>query len=246
MNPWLAALIPLGIMVLLGPLAFFFGYRRYISDQPGNGDVPDNPQPRQPISASNHAALAQQRELRRSLATSDRLVSRAPDERAVLVQYIDPAAPHSAGIYAYLRELRNEFGDRITFAARHFPSTGQTRSSAALEAAGRQGKLYELLDGLYADDPPRAERGSGPGQSASDTALLVRLRGIAQELGLDMTRYDADIADRQTSRVIDADKQEALAAGIRCAPSFLLLDGYEHNATSLDEFRQVVTEAAQR
>ncbi|MHA7284417.1 DsbA family protein [Arthrobacter sp. TMS2-4] len=244
MNPWLAALIPLGIIVVLGLVAFFIGYRQYLpdrTDQDSRGHGPKSSSKPMSTSAMTDASLKHD-QLREKISTSDRLLSRAVDERAVLVQFIDAGAPEAASVQKFVAELRQEFGDRISFAARHLPATEPSRIvSAALEAADRQGKFDDFLDALLAPTgrPAAAEVGGGPGTS------VEKLQRIACELEVDLQQFTADMESPSTAAVLAEDRKDAAAMGITRAPSFLLLDGRHHNIiTSRENFHVAVAAAA--
>ena len=248
MNAWVAALIPLGIIMVLGAVAFFSGYRqRPLSrvddtDEPHKTVTTAKPMPAEGVTAS--ASTAGHDQLRKTIGTSDRLLSRAPDERAILVQFLDVEAPEAASVHRFIAELRHEFQERISFAARHFPATASGHTTAAaLEAAERQGKFDDFLNELLPpddrlEDPKKT-------QGVASESLTEKIDRIARELGMDSQRFAEDMASSSTAALIAKDRREAKAAGITHAPSLLLLDGRQHNVlTSLEDFRGTVADAA--
>ena len=46
--------------------------------------------------------------------------------------------------------------------------------------------------------------------------------GYAEQLGLDMTRYRADVSDASTADRIRQDQQDGTAAGVQSTPTFFL------------------------
>ncbi|HET9152517.1 MAG TPA: DsbA family protein [Solirubrobacterales bacterium] len=129
--------------------------------------------------------------------TSAPIPPAGPDDHVVgagegLVVYADLGCPHCAAEWPRLRERPG----RLVF--RHFPVAGKHPRSPALhaaaEAAGRQGRFFELVDSLYADrgkvdDPhlwkagraarprPEAVRGGSPvgrDRGAGQARLRVR------------------------------------------------------------------------
>ena len=239
MNPWLAALIPIALIVLLGGIAFIAGRRKKALPAPPRESrtVTGNPEPRKAdVGPDLHHVI-----LKQTLRDSGRLLFRAPDERAVLIQYLD-VGPGSGAIYSSLCALERDFGEHLSFAVRHLPSTeGAWASAVALEAADKQGRFRDFLAALE-------NNRSDPGTSGSseNTSAHQRLRGIARDLGLDLARFDADVADPRTMQQVEADRTEAHRAGVERGSTFFLLDGKSRQATSFDGFREHVADAVRR
>lgn len=82
--------------------------------------------------------------------------------------------------------------------------------AAALEAAGRQGAFWPVLDALVGE-PGRTE----------DPDLWA----LARRLGLDVTRFDADRRDEATAARIAADLADGLRAGATGTPAIVVGDG---------------------
>jgi hypothetical protein len=74
-------------------------------------------------------------------------------------------------------------------------------------AAFRQGKFWEFHDRLFQN------------QRASDPADLERL---AQELGLDMDKFKADMADPEVEKALRSEQAAAENIGARGTPAFLI------------------------
>ena len=119
-----------------------------------------------------------------------------------LVVYADLGCPHCAGAWG---RLRAEAG-RLVF--RHFPVASKHPRSPALhaaaEAAGLQGRFFEMVDSLYAD------RGR-----VDDPHLWRR----AEEFGLDLESFDADRRAEITDARIKRDFQAGIRAGVAGTPA---------------------------
>lgn len=119
-----------------------------------------------------------------------------------LVVYADLGCPRCAGAWQRLRE---EPG-RVVF--RHFPMASKHPRSPALhaaaEAAGRQGRFFEMADSLYAD------RGR-----VDDPHLWQR----AERLGLDLERFEADRRRADVEARIRRDFQSGIRAGVAGTPA---------------------------
>jgi hypothetical protein len=275
MSPWQAALIPLAIIAVLGSIAFFIGYRNLLSnDRPDDTEpAPATLRPARPAGQGTTLTpaevAARRNELRAKIAVSDRLTARASQEQAILVQFINIAAPGTTAIQDFVTDLRRDFSEHITFVARHFPTNDQARlAAAAIEAADRQGHLIPFLEHLITESAssqagrvPAAHSGlpaTTPAQlsagpligSPEGTVADVESRyyaEMARRLGMDGDEFTRVMVDPTTAAIIDADCAEADRAGITRAPSLILLDGQDHNAlTTLQDFRLAVEAAANR
>lgn len=115
-----------------------------------------------------------------------------------------------------LKKLKTEYGDRITFIHRYFPLPGHRNSNnaaLAIEAAAQQGKYEQMVDKMFATQLQWGE------QQESHAALF---RTFAEELGLDMARYDTAITDDSTKNRIRQDVADGKALGVTGTPTFFL------------------------
>jgi protein-disulfide isomerase len=95
---------------------------------------------------------------------------------------------------------------RIAF--RHFPVAGKHPRSAALhaaaEAAGAQGRFFEMVDSLY------AERGR-----VDDPHLWER----AERLGLDLELFESDRRSDGVAARVRRDFESGIRAGVASTPA---------------------------
>jgi protein-disulfide isomerase len=119
-----------------------------------------------------------------------------------LIVYADLGCPHCAGAWGGLRERPG----RLVF--RHFPVASKHPRSPALhaaaEAAGRQGRFFEMVDSLYGD------RGR-----VDDPHLWQR----AERQGLDLERFEAERRAPETEARIKRDFQSGIRAGVTGTPA---------------------------
>jgi protein-disulfide isomerase len=119
-----------------------------------------------------------------------------------LVVYADLGCPRCAGAWQRLAEHRG----RLVF--RHFPVKSKHPRSPALhaaaEAAGLQGRFFEMVASLYAD------RGR-----VDDPHLWER----AERFGLDLDRFEADRRSEPTQARIRRDFRSGIRAGVAGTPA---------------------------
>ncbi len=127
---------------------------------------------------------------------------RGPDHAPVVIVYGDFECPFCAALEARLSALRS----RQVF--RHFPiRSSHPRAwpaACAAEAAGLQGRFWEMHDSLYADQG-RLE----------DPHLWER----ARSLGLNVERFDADRRSETVRARVKRDFQSGVRAGVVTTPT---------------------------
>lgn len=158
-------------------------------------------------------------------------------EKAQLVEFLDFECEACRAAYPLVEDLKKEYGDRITFVQRYFPLPGHRNSGTsalAVEAAARQGKYEQMAAKMFETQPQWGEK--------TDSQATV-FRTYAQELGLDMAKYDAAIADEATRERIRKDATDGTALGVTGTPTFFL-NGEKLTLNTEEQFRQLLDDAA--
>lgn len=139
--------------------------------------------------------------------TSARVPPLGPDDHVrgdgpEAVVYLDLACPHCAAAWGRLRELQ------LRLVVRHFPMAAKHPRAPALhaaaEAAGVQGRFWEMCDSLltdhgHQDDPHLWER--------------------ARRFELDLDRFERDRRSEAVSARVRRDFETGIRAGIASTPA---------------------------
>lgn len=135
----------------------------------------------------------------------------AENAPVTLVEYTDYECPLCRAAHSVVERLFEAEGSRIRFAVRHVPLVSRHEhamdAAMAAEAAGRQGKFWEMHERLFRD-PPQLERDD-----------LLRHAG---ELGLDVERFQADLDNEDLARKIREQKREGVRSGLNTTPTFFI------------------------
>jgi protein-disulfide isomerase len=119
-----------------------------------------------------------------------------------LIVYADLGCPHCASAWTEIRERE------ATVVFRHFPVASKHPRSPALhaaaEAAGLQGRFFEMVEALYAD------RGH-----VDDPHLWQR----AERLGIDLERFEADRRSEAIGARVRRDFESGIRAGVTGTPA---------------------------
>ncbi|MBI2055122.1 MAG: DsbA family protein [Candidatus Sungbacteria bacterium] len=171
-----------------------------------------------------------------SEAVSEKDWSRgSPDARAVLVEYSDFQCPACAAYYPMAEELQKEFGDKLRFVYRHFPLRQHAYANLtarATEAAGRQGKFWEMYGIIFEHQKEWA---------ASDQASEL-MAEYAKTLNLDMDKFSKDLASDEVKERVENNLQSGLSSRVEGTPTFFLNGSKIQNPRNYAEFKQLITE----
>lgn len=155
------------------------------------------------------------------------------DAAVVLVEYADFQCPACANYSQIVNKLKENFGDRVAFVYRHFPlkqiHKNGVAAAMAAEAAGRQGKFWEMHDLLY-------ERQDEWSDSGEADKMFAEYAGM---LSLDVPRWQVDSAADDLKEKINRSYQEAVGLGLNSTPSFIL-NGKMIEARSYEQFEQLI------
>lgn len=123
-----------------------------------------------------------------------------------LVEYGSYACPHCRAANERIRDVRDEFGERLLYVFRHRPLTGSPLARRAAELAERAATAEQFWRAHVAL------------MTRSPTLTEDDLRAVAAELD---AGADPDAAARAKARV-DADEASARASGVRMTPTFFI------------------------
>lgn len=157
-------------------------------------------------------------------------------EKAQLVEFLDFECESCRAAQPLVEELKKEFGDRITFVNRYFPLPGHRNAGTAalaVEAAAQQGQYEQMYAKMFETQPQWGEK---------QDSQAPMFRTFAQDLGLDLTKYDAAVADEKTIDRIRKDVADGRALGVTGTPTFFL-NGEKLVLNTEEQFRQKLTDA---
>jgi protein-disulfide isomerase len=128
-----------------------------------------------------------------------------------LVEYGDYECPYCGEAYPIIKAIQERLGDRLCFVFRNFPLVNAhphaQHAAEAAEAAGVQGKFWEMHDLLFEN------------QNALDDEDLAQ---YATALGLDGRRLIGEVvAGKHTGRVRE-DFRSGARGGVNGTPTFFI------------------------
>jgi protein-disulfide isomerase len=154
----------------------------------------------------------------------------------VLTEYADFQCPACAQAFPLVKQLNEQHGDALKIEFKHFPLINihphAMPAARAAEAAGQQGKFWEMHDKLF-------ENQSAWSNSTNPAPFFIR---YAEELGLDVERFKTQMGASKIDTHIRESFENARGLGLTGTPSFLL-NGQKMEFSSYDEFLEQVAAA---
>ncbi len=140
------------------------------------------------------------------------------DSPVTLIEYGDFQCPGCGAIYPTVKEVTDKYKDQVQFVFRNFPITtahaNAKAAAGAAEAAGLQGKYWEMHDNIYAAQSAWSDL---TGTNRSDF-----FTNFAKQLGLDVDKFNSDIASTAVTSKINYDYALGKKAGVEGTPTFFL------------------------
>jgi protein-disulfide isomerase len=139
--------------------------------------------------------------------------------RVTVEEFSDFQCPACGALEPGLRRVMKDYDDRVRFVFRNYPLSMHKYAfiaARAAEAAGQQGKFWEMHDLLY-DNQKEWSEAMEP---------RVQFDSYATRLGLDVQRFKADMERQDLAERIKSDMQRGNSLGVKGTPT-VYLDGRE-------------------
>ncbi len=156
------------------------------------------------------------------------------EAKVTLIEYSDFQCPACASYQPIVKQLSEEYKDRVSFVYRNFPlraihkNAGPAAQSAY--AASLQGKFWEYHDLLFENQTTWAEE-------PDPKALFEE---YAQRLDLDMDKFKEDLNSTSTQTFIRNQEAQGNQIGVNSTPTFFLNGARIQNPRGIDEFKALI------
>ncbi len=145
-----------------------------------------------------------------------------------LVEFLDPECESCRAFYPDVKRILKEYEGRIRFVVRYMTfHSNSVLAAQATEAAGTQGKYWEMQEMLFAK---QSEWGHS---SEPQRAFMIK---YAQEIGLDLEKFSASLTNLLVLQKIERDKQDGTALGVTGTPTFFV-NGKKLESLSYDDLK---------
>jgi protein-disulfide isomerase len=149
--------------------------------------------------------------LRIPVGPNDHVIGDIDTAKIVLVEYGDYQCPYCGHAFPLVKRFIEEYADDVAFVFRNFPLTDAHQYAMAAatiaEAAGKQGKFWEMHDLIYSNQNMLNEE---------------MLKGCVTALQLDVNKIENDITTSDLQDKIEADFEGGVRSGVNGTPSFFV------------------------
>ena len=164
--------------------------------------------------------------------------ARGPAQAPVtLEEFGDFQCPPCGMLSGPLLEIEKDYGPKLRVIFRNFPFPNHQHAleaAYAAEAAGLQGRYWEMHDLLYKEQANWS--------NAPDAKQLFV--SYAKVLGLEMDRFETDIAGPTVKARVTADQERGKSLGVNATPSiFINNQGVPPNSLNPTSLRAAIDEA---
>jgi len=157
-----------------------------------------------------------------------------------IIEYGDFECPACAEYASLVKQVAQNNSSTVRFVFRNFPlytiHPDAQISSQAAEAAGLQGKYWQMHDLLYTKQNEWVT-------TAPDQVVPRYFDGYAQSMGLDVAKFNADLGSSPVFAKIQADVAGGTVAKIDHTPTFFINLKQIPNPTNLSEFQKAIDQA---
>jgi protein-disulfide isomerase len=164
----------------------------------------------------------------------------SPNAPVTLEEFGDFQCPPCGALSSPINQLEHDYRPRLRVIFRHFPLANHAHAqeaAMAAEAAGMQGRFWQMHDLLYREQPIWTK--------ATDVSELFN--SYARLLGLNIEQFKKDRESDKTKERVRSDQRQAVALGVQNTPTIFLnnraLPPNQLNPASL---RAVVDEAIKK
>ncbi len=173
------------------------------------------------------------------LLTKDDSYKIATDSAKVtLVEFGDFQCPACGSAHPIVSQLLKEYKEDITFVFRHFPlpiHKNAVTAAMAAEAAGEQGKFFEMHDMLFENQK----------EWSDNNDPLFIFENYAKTLDLDVEKFSSDIKSKKYKDKIQQDQNDGGVLGVNSTPTFFINGMIQKGALPYESFKQVIENTIQ-
>lgn len=166
----------------------------------------------------------------RVLLRSDSHMTGPKSAKVTVVEFGDFQCPACGVAYTVVKQIEKEYKGKVNFAFREFPLMGHKNgynSALAAEAAGGQGKFWEMYDKLYSNQKEWSDKNDAVEIFAS----------YAKEIGIDADKFKEDVKNKKYDAKIQADLKDGNTLGINATPTFFINGKVYSGVLIYDDFK---------
>ncbi len=192
------------------------------------------------LSSSDSKKAIPDKPVEKKLLVKTKSYQKGPkDAKVTIVEFGDFQCPSCAAAHPNVKKILEEYGENISFTYRHFPLPQHKYAMLAAEvseAAGEQGKFWEMYDRLYEEQEV---------WSKSDNPMNEFTK-YAIDLKLHIENFKGSVLDEKYKDKILQDEQDGKTIGIRYTPTFFINGKIYEGAPTYNNLKTRIDEELQK
>lgn len=169
------------------------------------------------------------------LLRSDTHMTGPKKSNVSIVEFGDFQCPACGVAYGIVKQIEKEYKGKVNFAFREFPLMAHKNgylSASAAEAAGAQGKFWEMYDMLYDKQKDWSDE---------NRAIEIFVT-YAKEIGIDADKFRKDVEAKKYDPIIQRDLTDGYELGISATPTFFINEKMYSGVLTYDDFKRTIEE----
>ena len=165
------------------------------------------------------------------------------DSKVLVVEYADPQCPGCAMVMPKMNAIYEKYKDKVAFVYRHYPISGHQNAvsaAIAIEAAGKQGYFWEMLDALFDNQVSWAYKSGG----SLTLAYIDIFRDITDDEG-DVTQFKKDLNDSNLEKKVTFDKKQGTKIELEATPT-VVVNGEKVDFYTSNDIQKTIEEAIEK
>lgn len=154
-----------------------------------------------------------------------------PNAPVTIVEFADLQCPACQAAQPIIKSTVEKYANNVHFVFRHYPLTVHKNAelaAKAVEAAGEQGKFFEMVDTIYTNQR----------EWEKDTNPREDFRKYAQELNLNLDQFNTDMEKDWEN--IKTDYALGNRAGVQSTPTFFINGEIRPGVIQSEEFDMII------
>jgi|JI10StandDraft_1071094.scaffolds.fasta_scaffold00651_15 protein-disulfide isomerase len=140
------------------------------------------------------------------------------DSKVIVIEYADFQCPGCYAAYPQYKAVGEQYKDQVAFVFRNFPLSSlhpnALAAASATEAAGLQGKYWEMHDLVFQNQPDW--------KTALADQRDAKFESLAVQLGLNIDQFRSDIAGSKVSTKINTDRSIGIKMNVSSTPTIFI------------------------
>lgn len=147
----------------------------------------------------------------------------AADAPVTLVEFYDPECESCRAFHPTVKKILKEYDGKVRLVVRYMPlHPNSVLAATVTEAAGEQGKYWQMQDLLFQRQPEWGERHGQPQPASTQPNVKALFEKYAMELGLDVEKVNSAIAQNRYAAKLERDKKDGQTLRVTRTPTFFV------------------------